>query len=239
MDPASLTLFFPCFNDARTIGRMVAEADRVAAELTDDYELIVVDDGSRDASRSVLGEAELRFPRLRVIEHPRNLGYGAAVASGFRNATRDWVFYTDGDGQYDVNDLRGLLQLAGPGVDLVNGYKRARSDPWYRIVIGSAYLCAMRALFRFRIRDLSCDFRLVRRGAFDPVALRCHSGAVCLELVTQLERVGLRTRDCPVSHYRRPYGNSEFFRLGPLWLTALEIFSLWRDLRWKKGNISP
>ncbi len=231
MDAPGLSIFFPCYNDARSIGALVERADAVAAEFTTDYELIVVDDGSRDGSREVLEALAARFPRLRLVRHEQNRGYGAALHSGFRSATKDWVFYTDGDGQYDVGELRAMLALIGDGVDLVNGYRIMRSDPAYRIVIGRLYQWAMRCLFGHRLRDLSCDFRLIRRRALLAVELHCGSGAICIELVNRLERAGCRALDCPIRHYARPHGASEFFSPRHLWATAADIVGLWWELK--------
>jgi len=134
MAAPGLTLFFPCANEAQTIGGLVARADQIAGELTPDYEIIVVDDGSTDGSRSLLEGLRERYPRLRLVFHEKNLGYGAALLSGFRNASKEWVFYTDSDGQYDVSELSNLWSERRSGVDWVNGYKISRKDPWHRIV---------------------------------------------------------------------------------------------------------
>ena len=230
----SLSVFFPCYNDARTIGRLVAQADGVAAQFTRDYELIVVDDGSRDGSRELLQDLSRRYPRLRLVLHDRNRGYGAALLSGFRSATKEWVFYTDGDGQYDVQELEALLKLAGHDVDVVYGYRTSRSDPRYRIAIGWLYQRLVRKLFDIRIRDLSCDFRLIRRRALAAVELHRSSGAICIELVKNLQLAGFRSADCPVHHCRRPYGASQFFRARHLCATVLDILGLWRELRWEQ-----
>lgn len=231
MDAPGLSIFFPCYNDARSIGALVERADAVASEFTPDYEIIVVDDGSRDASSDVLAALAARFPRLRLVRHERNEGYGAVLRSGFRNATQDWVFYTDGDGQYDVGELRAMLKLIGDDVDLVNGYRTARSDPAYRVAIGRLYQWTMRRLFRFRLRDLSCDFRLIRRSALAAFELHCSSGAICIELVKKLELAGCRALDCPIRHYARPHGASEFFSPQPLLATAADIVSLWWEFK--------
>ena len=118
----SLTIFFPCYNDAGTIGTLVAAADTVASEYTDDYELLVVDDGSTDNSRQLLAQLRKKYTRLRLVLHEQNQGYGAALRSGFTQATKALVFYTDGDGQYDVFELRKLLPVMQEGIDVVNGY---------------------------------------------------------------------------------------------------------------------
>lgn len=226
----SLSLFFPCYNDAGTIGSMVAAADVVAKEFTDDYEIIVVDDGSADSSRALLEELRLRYPRLKLVFHKKNLGYGAALRSGFRNSTKDLVFYTDGDGQYDVFELRKFFPVMQEDVDIVNGYKILRHDPFHRILIGSLYLLLMRLAFNFHIRDIDCDFRLMRRKVFDTIRLEHASGVICLELVKKLELAGYRFAEFPVHHYHRSYGKSQFFRFGRLARTAANILKLWWDL---------
>ena len=167
----SLTIFFPCYNDAATIGSLVAAADRVSREFTDDYEIIVADDGSSDHSRRLLHELQARYARLRLVFHEKNRGYGAALQSGFSHATKELIFYTDGDGQYDVFELRRLLPIMQDGIDIdiVNGYKIVRSDPLHRIIIGTVYLWLMRLLFNSHVRDVDCDFRLIRRRVFDHI----------------------------------------------------------------------
>lgn len=226
----SLTIFFPCYNDAGTIGSLVAAADAVAAECTDDYEIIVVDDGSTDSSGRLLRELTARYPMLRLVSHGGNKGYGAALRSGFGHATKDLVFYTDGDGQYDVFELRKLLPIMTEGIDVVNGYKISRNDPLHRTVIGVIYLRLMRLLFNFHMRDVDCDFRLIRRRVFEHIQLKHNSGVICLELVKKLELAGYRFAEYPVHHYHRTYGPSQFFNLARLASTAVNIIRLWWEI---------
>jgi glycosyltransferase involved in cell wall biosynthesis len=227
---SSLTIFFPCYTDAATIGSLVAASDTVASELTDDYEIIVVDDGSTDSSRELLDGLRRRFPCLRVVLHETNRGYGAALRSGFAHATKELVFYTDGDGQYDVFELRKLWPSMQEGVDVVNGYKIARSDPAYRMLIGALYAWLTRQLFQFHVRDIDCDFRVIRRRVFDTITLRHSTGVICLELVKKLELAGYRFVDFPVHHYHRSHGRSQFFRFGRLLRTGVNIGRLWWEL---------
>ena len=226
----SLTVFFPCYNDAGTIGTLVAGAHLVGQRSGRDLEILVIDDGSRDSSREILEELKLRYPELVTVYHEGNRGYGAALRSGFERATKELVFYTDGDGQYDVLELEKLLPVMQEGVDVVNGYKISRSDPWHRIVIGEVYLLLMRLLFRFRVRDVDCDFRLIRRRALQALTLRHSSGVICLELVRKLELAGFRFVDYPVHHYHRAHGRSQFFNFRRLLVTGLNIFRLWWEL---------
>lgn len=208
----SVSVFFPCFNDDRTIDRLVVLANKTLQEVTTDYEIIVVDDGSTDHSVPVLEELlRSRSVPLRVIRHPRNLGYGAALRTGFSEATKDWVFYTDGDAQYDVAELRKVLALVADGVDVVQGYKLTRQDAWHRVLIGTVYRELARIVFCLKIRDVDCDFRLIRRSVLQKIALEHTSGIICLELVRKLQDAGARFFEVPVHHYRRKYGRSQFF----------------------------
>jgi glycosyltransferase involved in cell wall biosynthesis len=231
-----LTIFFPCYNDAGTIGSLVAAADAVAAELTPDYEIIVVDDGSTDSSRDLLRMLAATYPRLRLVFHAENRGYGGALRSGFEHATKEFVFYTDGDGQYDVLELRKLLPILTEGIDVVNGYKIARQDPLHRTVIGIVYLRLMRLLFNFKIRDVDCDFRLLRRSVFEHVRLSHDSGVICLELVKKLELAGYRFAEYPVHHYHRTYGRSQFFNVRRLVRTAVNIGRLWWEIVMRRDS---
>src|SRR3954466_15228866 len=118
--PAGLSVFFPAYNDAGTIASMVIRAVQAASELTSDFEVIVVNDGSADATAEVADELGRTYPQVRVVHHPRNRGYGGALQTGFRSATKEFIFYTDGDAQYDPAEVALLWEKMGPGVDLVN-----------------------------------------------------------------------------------------------------------------------
>src|SRR5687767_4717560 len=184
----SVSVFFPAYNDAPSLPALVERAFGVLEKFARDFEVIVVNDGSRDNTGEVLAGLQQKFGvRLRVITHEVNRGYGGALRSGFAAAAKDLVFYTDGDGQYDVGELPTLLEKMAPDVGLVNGYKLERSDPWHRIWIGDVYNRFARFLFRIKIRDVDCDFRLIRRELLDEIQLTSTSGTICVELVRKLE----------------------------------------------------
>ena len=194
--PLGLSIFFPAYNDAGTIASMVVAAELTARELTDDYEVIVVNDASRDWTPQVLEELSRVYPRLRVVTHEQNGGYGAALRSGFRAATKPLVFYTDGDAQYDPRELALLWRrmMDEPELDVVNGYKISRSDPFHRVVIGRIYHHTVRLLFGLRLRDVDCDFRLMRRAIFERVTLTKDSGVICLEMMKKVQDAGSGSR---------------------------------------------
>src|SRR5213595_18028 len=183
LKPPGLSVFFPAYNDSGTIASMVIRAVQAAAELTPDYEIIVVNDGSADATPQIVDELARTYPRVRAVHHPQNRGYGGALQTGFRAATKDRIFYTDGDAQYDPAEVSALWAKMTPDADLVNGYKISRSDPLHRIVIGRLYHHIVSILFGLKLRDVDCDFRLMRRSMFERVDLRQTSGVICLEMM--------------------------------------------------------
>lgn len=225
-----LSIFFPAYNDAGTIASMALLADVAARALTDNYEIIIVNDGSQDHTALVLTELQTHLPALRVIHHPRNLGYGAALRSGFSAATKAWIFYTDGDAQYNPLDLAVLAAALRPGVDVVNGYKISRNDPFIRILLGALYNWGVKLAFGLRLRDVDCDFRLMRREILNSLHLESDTGSICVEMIKKIQDAGYVFAEAPVSHYHRQYGVSQFFNWRRLLRTARHLLRLWWQL---------
>lgn len=232
-----LSIFFPVYNDWGTIGSMVALAIATAEQITDDYEVILVNDGSEQHTVDVLNFVEKKFPQVRVVHHKKNRGYGGALRTGFLEARKDYVFYTDGDAQYDVRELKKLVPVMRPGIDVVNGYKIKRHDPWYRIVIGKCYHLVTKLAFSFTIRDVDCDFRLMRRGIFEKIQLEHNSGVICVEMIKKLHDAGCRFAEVPVTHFFRASGKSTFFRFGRIFRVGVDLTKLWWRLVVKKEGI--
>jgi len=222
-----LSVFFPAYNDSGTIASLVITALQTARRLTPDFEVIIVNDGSADATRRIADELARTYPEVRVVHHDRNRGYGGALRSGFEAATRDLVFYTDGDAQYDPSEMAVLWERFDDSVDLVNGYKISRSDPLHRIVIGRIYHHTVRLLFGLKVRDVDCDFRLLRRSIFDQVTLEKNSGVICLEMMKKIQDAGFRVAEVPVHHYHRAFGKSQFFNVRRLIKTGIDVAMLW------------
>ncbi|HVE58195.1 MAG TPA: glycosyltransferase family 2 protein [Pyrinomonadaceae bacterium] len=225
-----ISVFFPAYNDAQSIEKLVENALAVLPGLTDDYEVIVINDGSTDNTQDVLDQLQAKHPEVRIVEHETNKGYGAALRSGFNAASKDLVFYTDGDGQYDVRELLKLFPLLTENVDVVNGYKLERTDKVNRKIIGSSYNHLAHFLFSLPIRDVDCDFRLIRRAILGKIALHSTSGSICVELVYKLRKAGANFKEVGVNHYARQFGQSQFFTVRRVSKTLLDFFLLWLKL---------
>jgi glycosyltransferase involved in cell wall biosynthesis len=230
-------MFFPAYNDGGTIASMVVGALLAARHLTPDHEVIVVNDGSRDMTPDVLDELARLYPQVKIVHHPANRGYGGALRSGFEHASKEYIFYTDGDAQYDPAEVRLLWERMDEGIDLVNGYKISRSDPLHRIVIGRVYHHFVKLLFGLGVRDVDCDFRLMRRTVFDKVQLTKNSGVICLEMMKKIQDAGFRIAEVPVHHYHRAYGKSQFFNFRRIFRTGIDVMRLWYDLVIRKSHL--
>ena len=223
-------MFFPAFNDGGTIASLVIRAVHVVSRLTPDYEVLIVNDGSTDSTREIAEELARTYEHVRVIHHPQNRGYGGALRTGFASASKELVAYTDGDAQYDPTEIEALWKRLSPDVDMVTGYKISRSDPWHRIVIGRVYHHFVKFLFRLRVRDVDCDFRLMRREIFDRVKLERDTGVICLEMMRKIQDAGFRVVEVPVHHYHRTYGRSQFFNFRRVLWTGVDVMKLWVQL---------
>ena len=199
----------------------------------------MLEDGLRSTVDQVLGFFETKVGKgtdlfddldLLVASAGENDVKFVLLSSGFAAATKDLFFYTDGDGQYDVRELPLLLAALTPNVGLVNGYKLERHDPWHRIVIGKVYNQFARLLFRIRLRDIDCDFRLIRRELLQSLKLTSTSGTICVELVRKIELSGCGVAEVGVHHYSRLHGRSQFFRLQSLANTLAQLLRLYLKL---------
>ena len=237
--PAGLSVFFPAYNDSGTIASMVIRTVKAASALTPDFEIIVVDDGSADGTADIADELARTYPQVRAVHHPINRDYGAALQTGFRSATKELIFYTDGDAQYDPAELADLWAKMTPDADLVNGYKISRSDPFHRIVIGRVYHHIVSLLFGLKLRDVDCDFRLLRRTIFERINLEKTSGIICVEMMKKIQDAGFRIAEVPVHHYHRAFGKSEFFNVRRLFRTARDLLLLWYALVIRREHERP
>jgi glycosyltransferase involved in cell wall biosynthesis len=234
----SISVFFPCYNDAGTIAAMVIRALQTLREISDDYEVIVVNDASPDDALQILNElACILPPTFRLINHEKNKGYGGVLRAGIAAATKDWIFYTDGDAQYDVRELKLLAAQISDDVDFINGWKIKRRDPFHRIMIGWLYQYFVKFMFGLKIKDVDCDFRLMRRAIFDVVELESDTGAITFEIVKKAQDAGYRLVEVPVRHFYRQYGESQFFNVPRVARTLIALLRWWWRLVVKREAV--
>ena len=218
----SLSIFFPCLNDGEIMPELIEKAYAVAPLIAFDFEIMVIDDGSDDYTLQVLHKLKHQYKNLRILYHKKNRGYGGALASGFQHAKKEWVFYTDGDGQYDVNELPKFVEKVADTIDVVNGFKLERKDDVIRKFVGVLHNAVAHALFSLPISDIDCDFRLMRRSVLRKIRLYKTSGTICLELIVKLHEAGARFTEVGVRHYERPFGHSQFFTPKKVFQTVID-----------------
>jgi glycosyltransferase involved in cell wall biosynthesis len=233
----SVSVFFPAYNDAGTIPTMVIRALQTLPQVTETYEVIVINDGSVDDTGLILTELATHYPQLRVIHRQQPSGYGGVLRAGFAAARMEWIFYTDGDAQYDPRELAQLADAVTDGIDMVQGYKIKRHDPLHRVAIGLAYQYFVKLLFNLSIRDVDCDFRLMRRAIFERVSLESVSGTITFEMVKKIQDAGFRIVEVPVHHWYRQYGQSQFFNVPRVARTLQALMGWWWRLVVKKEHL--
>ena len=196
--------------------------------MSSEYEVILVDDGATDKTAEIADRLAAENRRIRVVHHPKNRGYGAALRSGFAAANLDLVFYTDGDLQFDVAELPRLIPLIHDA-DIVSAYKERRMDSWERKVVSWVYNTSLRLFFDLPFRDVNCGFKLYRREVFDAITLKSTRGLIDAEVLLKARKAGFRIVQTGVTHFRRREGGSRY-RIREIVMTIAQMFDLWRDL---------
>jgi glycosyltransferase involved in cell wall biosynthesis len=207
---ARLSYFFPAHNEAANVEGLVAEALETLPSLAETFEVIIVDDGSRDRTPAIADELSVAHPGVvRVVHHPTNLGYGAALRSGFRASRHDLVAFTDGDRQFRVADLGRLTaRLAEPDrPDVVAGFRIKRADPLIRTIYAKAYRLANRIFFGLWVTDVDCACKLFRREALEGLQVESGGAFFSAELLIKLQVAGRSVAEVGVPHYRRTAGS--------------------------------
>lgn len=229
----NLSAFFPAFNEAENLPTLIAEADSVLQQQADEYEIIIVNDGSKDATATVLQELQTRYPYLRVVTHEQNQGYGAAVRSGLSAARFELVFFADADRQFRLAEIRKLLEKISQA-DVVIGYRQSRQDHAGRRLAGWLWTTSVCLVFGVRFRDLDCAFKLMRRSALERIdiqQLKSSSSALSPELLIKFQRAGLRIVEVPVTHYPRQHGSAKGVTTRVIIRSLRELALVYRELR--------
>ncbi|HBC93373.1 MAG TPA: glycosyltransferase family 2 protein [Pelotomaculum sp.] len=226
-----ITIFFPCYNEEKNVTRVTLEAIEVARRISDDYEIIIVNDGSRDRTGEIAERLAEENPAVRVIHHDGNKGYGAALQTGFKNASKELVFYTDGDGQFKIEEITRLLPLIEEA-DIVSGRRTCRQDPFMRKVNAFLWGALVNALFKINIHDVDSAFKLYKRKIFDEITLTSQSALIDTEILAKARAKGYTITEVGVSHFPRLAGEQTGAKLSVILRAFKELFAL-------KSSFSP
>ncbi len=233
MNKISLSVFFPCFNEVENLGAVVAGAQSVLPLVSDDYEIIIVDDGSSDGTGAAADALAAGDEKIRVVHHIVNKGYGCALRSGFEAATKEYIFYTDGDGQFDLSELIGVVELMTTlegGCDIVSCYRRNRIEGGIRKFNAMCWSALIGIMFNIPTKDVDCAFKLYRRSIFDQLQLKSTGALIDTEVLARAARKGFKIVQMPVSHYPRKHGRATGANPLVIFKAFYELFRLWIDI---------
>lgn len=230
LEPLSLTIFFPCYNEEANVERMTRAAVDVARRVADDYEVIIVNDGSRDRTGDIADRLATEIPGVRAVHNRPNQGYGGALQRGFREATKSWVFYTDGDGQFDLNELPKILPLLETH-DIVSCYRLDRKDPPIRKLNALAWSTLVNLLFRMGLRDIDCAFKIYPRTFIERITLYSRGALIDTEMLAKARNLGLSIAQVGVHHYPRTAGQQTGANLRVILRAFRELFRLYRQIK--------
>lgn len=226
----SLSLFFPCYNEAENVGSMIEQAVKVGEDYGTDYEVVVVDDGSRDESARIVERYSEKNPRVRLVRHEQNRGYGAALRTGLSSVRKDVVFLTDGDNQFHLSDIDKLFSKID-GCDVVAGFRIVRQDKALRRLNGFLWTQLNKALFGLPVRDVDCAFKLFRRKVLQGLELKSDHLLIHAELLARLKKKGAKIEEIGVPHYPRTAGQATATKPGAVLKTFAELFRLYWQIR--------
>lgn len=226
----SISAFFPCYNEQATVEALTRKTAAVLARLTDDYEVIIVNDGSKDDTGAVADRLASEIPHVRVIHHPQNKGYGSALQSGFRAAIKELVFYTDGDNQFNVEELADILPLIDT-CDIVSCYRLNRQEGFTRKLNAACWTRLVCCLFKMKLRDIDCAFKLYRRSIFEGMNLISTGALIDTEVLARATKKGCSITQYGVRHYPRLAGNPTGAKLRVIIRAFKELFRLYGIIR--------
>jgi glycosyltransferase involved in cell wall biosynthesis len=235
----TISLVLPAYNEAENIEPVVAEALTALEACTDDFEIIVVDDGSADDTAGVTKRLMEGTPRLRLAQHPVNQGFGAAVFTGFTTAVKDWIFYTDADRQFVLSELEKFVPLMDQA-DLIAGYRAPRRDPFLRVLYGKGWSMLCTLFFGYTVRDVDCAFKLFRREIIQELGeqITSRGATFSIEWLTRAKRAGYRFVELPVTHRPRVAGSQTGANLDVITRAFRELIQF-RVQLWREGRTNP
>ena len=225
----SLSIFFPCYNEEDSIETLARKAVETASRITSDYEIIIVNDGSSDKTAEIADRLAEEIEQVRAVHHQANSGYGAALQTGFKAATKELVFYTDGDGQFDIGELPNLLPLIAE-CDIVSGYRINRQDGFIRRLNAKCWGTLVCILFKMRIRDIDGAFKLYKRQIFDNIKMQSTGALIDTEILARALRKGYTIKQIGVKHYPRMAGTQTGANISVILRAFKELFKLRKEI---------
>src|SRR5512134_1036726 len=230
MSAPELSLVFPVFDEEDNVGPLLESAVALGRRLGCSFEIVVVDDGSQDASAERIAAARALHPEIRAVHHAANRGYGAALRSGLREARGALVFFSDADLQFDLDEIERLLAHTG-SFDIVAGYRSPRRDPWGRRVLAFGWGRLVNTLFALGVRDIDCAFKLFRREVLDAIPIASLGAFVNTEILVRARAAGFRIRQVPVTHRPRRAGRAKGANPRVIVRALVELATLYGELR--------
>jgi glycosyltransferase involved in cell wall biosynthesis len=203
---SSLSVFFPCYNEAENLEKLVDSTCGFLSTIAKKYEVIIVDDGSTDETRKIVSRLQKQCAELRIVSHPKNTGYGAALKTGIDTSKMEWVFWMDGDLQFDIRSLQSFLPHTDR-FDAVIGYRAHRADTFLRKVNGELYTRMINFLFGLDIKDIDCAFKLIRNEKIKNIRIETSSAFTSAEILIKLKRAGVNCKQMSVPHFPRRFGS--------------------------------
>ncbi len=229
MNTKSLTLFFPCYNEEANLKRVIEDAIGILPKVTDEFEILIIDDGSQDKTGEIADYLSSKRSEIKVVHHKNNMGYGAALRSGFKHSTKDLVFFTDGDGQFSIEEITKLLSHIN-NYEIVTGYRIKRMDPIPRRINASLWTWLVNIVFRVRIRDINCAFKLFQRRIFNDIQLESNGAFINAELFARARRAGYKIKEVGVNHYPRLKGKQTGANIRVIIRAFKELLQLFQSL---------
>jgi len=234
MEKINLSVFFPAYNEERNVERMVEALERVLPQVAEDFEIIIVNDGSMDKTGEIADRLVKEDPKVRVVHHERNLGYGAAIRSGINACRKEYLFFTDGDGQFDVSQLSLFIPLM-PEYDAVIGFRLNRQDPWIRKLNAWAWNRLVRLMFGLKVRDIDCAFKLFHRKVFKDIELESSGAMISTEMLVKIKKKGYKLHEVGVFHSPRLAGKQTGANLRVILRAFKELYRFYHKMKEEKG----
>ena len=226
----SLSVFLPCYNEEANVERTTRAALEACGAITNNFEIIIVNDGSKDGTGQIADRLAAEHPEVRAVHNNPNLGYGGALQRGYREATKDWIFYTDGDGQFDFEEIDKLLPLLEE-YDAVSAYRLDRQDSFIRKVNAFCWTVLVNLVFGMRVRDIDCAFKIFPRELFRRIEMKSMGALIDAEVLARAKRLGYRIGQTGVHHYPRTVGEQSGANLKVILRAFKELFRLRKQIK--------